>query len=311
MLFSRMFRKVDPNCVYCRHGTRISEREVVCVKRGVAPVEHHCRSFRYDPLKRIPPRPAVLRTSGLSEADFSLYDPDAVPGQESLFAEREAETPEGVINAPGIDVSDINAAGIDTADINTADINAPGIDAPGIDAAQDGMARDTAPEAASGTGSAPETADTGEPERAYSPEETDREEDFPEIGGTGEELPRADSTEESLSVSDSADNPETGGAGEDSSADEVSDDNAEKPAENPALNSADTPNSADSGTLYSGDSGNGGHAPRETAKSGVPSARERYTVSSRTVLTASGNRPAVRARIKAVKAGSQGRTDSK
>ena len=281
MLFSRMFRKVDPNCVYCRHGTRISEREVVCVKRGVAPVEHHCRSFRYDPLKRIPPRPAVLRTSGLSEADFSLYDPDAVPGQESLFAEREAETPECVINAPG------------------------------IDAAQDGMARDTAPEAASGTGSAPETADTGEPERAYSPEETDREEDFPEIGGTGEELPRADSTEESLSVSDSADNPETGGAGEDSSADEVSDDNAEKPAENPALNSADTPNSADSGTLYSGDSGNGGYAPRETAKSGVPSARERYTVSSRTVLTASGNRPAVRARIKAVKAGSQGRTDSK
>lgn len=84
MLFFRMFRKVDPNCVYCKYGTRISEREVVCLKRGVVPVEHHCRAFRYDPLKRVPPRPAVLRTGGLSEADFSLGD--AMPGQESLFA---------------------------------------------------------------------------------------------------------------------------------------------------------------------------------------------------------------------------------
>ena len=88
MLFFRLFRKVDPNCAYCRHGTRISERDVVCLKHGVVPVEYHCRAFRYDPLKRTPPRPAVLRLGGFGEADFSLYD--AVPGQETLFAGMDA-----------------------------------------------------------------------------------------------------------------------------------------------------------------------------------------------------------------------------
>ena len=38
---------------------QINEREVACVKRGIVPVEHHCRAFKYDPLKRVPPRPAV------------------------------------------------------------------------------------------------------------------------------------------------------------------------------------------------------------------------------------------------------------
>jgi hypothetical protein len=45
---------------------------VACVKRGIVPAESHCRSFRYDPLKRVPPRPAALDTEKLNEADFSL-----------------------------------------------------------------------------------------------------------------------------------------------------------------------------------------------------------------------------------------------
>ena len=44
----------------------------MCVKHGIVPVEHHCRSFHYDPLKRVPPRPATLDTAGLKEEDFSL-----------------------------------------------------------------------------------------------------------------------------------------------------------------------------------------------------------------------------------------------
>ncbi len=68
-----LFRKdIDPCCAYCQRGAQINEREVACVKRGVVPVEHHCRSFRYDPLKRVPPRPAALDTSGLKESDFTL-----------------------------------------------------------------------------------------------------------------------------------------------------------------------------------------------------------------------------------------------
>ena len=68
-----LFRKdIEPRCAYCRHGSRINEREVACVKRGVTAVEQHCRAFRYDPLKRVPPRPAALNIGRLKESDFSL-----------------------------------------------------------------------------------------------------------------------------------------------------------------------------------------------------------------------------------------------
>ena len=68
-----LFRKnIDPRCVYCKKGQQINEREVACIKRGVVPVEHACRAFCYDPLKRVPPRPATLNTSTLRERDFSL-----------------------------------------------------------------------------------------------------------------------------------------------------------------------------------------------------------------------------------------------
>ena len=53
-----LFRKdIDPRCVYCQRGQQINEREVACVKRGIVPVENSCRAFRYDPMKRVPPRP--------------------------------------------------------------------------------------------------------------------------------------------------------------------------------------------------------------------------------------------------------------
>ena len=69
----KLFRKnMDPSCAYCTHGQQVNEREVACVKRGIVPIEHHCRRFRYDALKRVPPRPAVVDTEKLNEADFSL-----------------------------------------------------------------------------------------------------------------------------------------------------------------------------------------------------------------------------------------------
>lgn len=69
----KLFRKnMDPYCAYCEHGVALNEREVACVKKGIVPVEHHCHAFRYDPLKRIPPRPATLETEKLTEGDFSL-----------------------------------------------------------------------------------------------------------------------------------------------------------------------------------------------------------------------------------------------
>jgi len=69
----KLFRKnMDPRCAYCARGQQINDREVVCVKRGVVPMESRCGAFRYDPLKRVPPRPAELNTGGLKDEDFSI-----------------------------------------------------------------------------------------------------------------------------------------------------------------------------------------------------------------------------------------------
>ena len=68
-----LFRKdIEPRCAYCCRGQGISEREVACVKRGVVPAENSCRSFRYDPLKRVPPRPVKADFSKLKDEDFKI-----------------------------------------------------------------------------------------------------------------------------------------------------------------------------------------------------------------------------------------------
>ena len=69
MLFDK---RIDPCCSYCRHGCRISETEVACLKRGIVSSGGMCSKFRYDPLKREPPHPMLLRTDKYSREDFSL-----------------------------------------------------------------------------------------------------------------------------------------------------------------------------------------------------------------------------------------------
>ena len=65
-------KKIDPRCVYCARGRRLSEDQVICPKKGVMEAGSHCRAFKYDPLKRTPPRPAALAGSGLKDEDFQL-----------------------------------------------------------------------------------------------------------------------------------------------------------------------------------------------------------------------------------------------
>ena len=68
-----LFRKdIDPRCAYCARGSRISDDKVACVKRGIVLLEDRCSAFKYDPLKRVPPRPATLDTERLKQEDFSL-----------------------------------------------------------------------------------------------------------------------------------------------------------------------------------------------------------------------------------------------
>ena len=69
MLFRR---DIEPNCAYCERGTRGGDGEIVCARRGTVAADYHCKSFRYDPLKRVPPRPASLKLGKFRESDFSL-----------------------------------------------------------------------------------------------------------------------------------------------------------------------------------------------------------------------------------------------
>ena len=68
-----LFRKqIEPHCAYCQRGTQLEDGSILCKKKGVVQAADHCRSFRYDPLKRVPPRPAVLDLKQFSDEDFSL-----------------------------------------------------------------------------------------------------------------------------------------------------------------------------------------------------------------------------------------------
>ena len=68
-----LFRKeIEPYCSYCARGTRLSESEIMCIKRGIVTPGYHCTAFRYEPLKRVPPKPPRLDFSTLENEDFSL-----------------------------------------------------------------------------------------------------------------------------------------------------------------------------------------------------------------------------------------------
>ncbi len=65
-------KNIDPRCAYCARGRALSETEVACPKRGVMSAASSCRLFQYDPLKRVPPRPAKFNAAGFKDEDFRL-----------------------------------------------------------------------------------------------------------------------------------------------------------------------------------------------------------------------------------------------
>jgi hypothetical protein len=69
MLFTK---KIEPKCAYCKRGKALDEATILCRKRGIAQPEGNCGAFRYDPLKRVPPRPVTPDFSRLREEDFTL-----------------------------------------------------------------------------------------------------------------------------------------------------------------------------------------------------------------------------------------------
>lgn len=65
-------KKIEPRCAYCARGRTLNEEQVACPKKGVMAAGSCCRSFKYDPLKRVPPRPAKLAGVGLADEEFKL-----------------------------------------------------------------------------------------------------------------------------------------------------------------------------------------------------------------------------------------------
>ena len=69
MLFRK---KMERSCHHCRYGTRMNDEMMLCAKKGIVPHCDNCRKFRYDPFKRVPPKPKALDFSKYDKDDFSL-----------------------------------------------------------------------------------------------------------------------------------------------------------------------------------------------------------------------------------------------
>lgn len=68
-----LFQKdIEPRCTYCARGAALGEDKVLCPKKGVVAPGGSCRAFKYDPLKRVPPKPAAADFSKLKDEDFRL-----------------------------------------------------------------------------------------------------------------------------------------------------------------------------------------------------------------------------------------------
>lgn len=69
MLFEK---EIEPRCAYCKRGAVLDEERVMCIKKGVVSAAGSCRRFKYEPLKRVPPKPISADFSHLKEEDFVL-----------------------------------------------------------------------------------------------------------------------------------------------------------------------------------------------------------------------------------------------
>ena len=65
-------KKIEPRCAYCANADSAGTGLVICWKKGVISDAGSCRSFRYNPLRRTPPRPAAADFSKYDDRDYSL-----------------------------------------------------------------------------------------------------------------------------------------------------------------------------------------------------------------------------------------------
>ncbi|MFQ8926676.1 MAG: hypothetical protein ACLR53_01060 [Evtepia gabavorous] len=66
-----LFVKNRAQLFYCQRGKAVTPDTVLCKKKGVI-LAGACSAFRYDPLKRVPPRPVTPDFCHLDGKDFTL-----------------------------------------------------------------------------------------------------------------------------------------------------------------------------------------------------------------------------------------------
>lgn len=64
-------KDLPKSCAYCVHGKTLEyTNEIICKKHGVIGERDYCRSYKYNPLKRIPQK--VKIADNYSADDFKL-----------------------------------------------------------------------------------------------------------------------------------------------------------------------------------------------------------------------------------------------
>ncbi len=69
MLFRK---KIKKSCQLCSECVPLEEGSFLCKRKGIVAADKKCWYFKYDPCKRIPPKPKALDTSKYSQEDYSL-----------------------------------------------------------------------------------------------------------------------------------------------------------------------------------------------------------------------------------------------
>ena len=67
-----MPKDFEPRCAYCKWAAPLEAGKLICEKKGIVTETERCFRFRYDPLKRVPPRPSAPDFSRFEGEDFSL-----------------------------------------------------------------------------------------------------------------------------------------------------------------------------------------------------------------------------------------------
>ncbi|MCL2126293.1 MAG: hypothetical protein FWH33_09950 [Oscillospiraceae bacterium] len=69
MLFDK---NIEPSCAYCHHGTALGHDEYACIKNGLMSGAGSCKSFRYEPTRRVPQALPRFVSHEMNDEDFNV-----------------------------------------------------------------------------------------------------------------------------------------------------------------------------------------------------------------------------------------------